>query len=284
MTRFVTLNQYINTWECDENDHMNVQFYFSMFDDASKLFASCNKMEDAFSKRISRHVRFHSELRSGSQVRILTSLVTPETDDGMPESGCFVQHVMENITNGLVAASALDLYEGTAWPSHANHQDKIDDNVMPRALKHDADFSLKSPEDFGETLIGRGIVHPAMCDATGHARDQAYISAASDVGSHAWAQVGMNSNWLKVNGFGRVSIEMRLCVLEGMKAGDQFSIHVAFTSLQPNMFTMRYDFFDIRDGRHIAFVDTAAMVFSVATRRSNHLPDFAKEAIKERMI
>ncbi len=284
MTRFVTLNQYINTWECDENDHMNVQFYFSMFDDASKLFASSNKMEEAFSKRISRHVRFHSELRSGSQVRILSSLVTPETDDGMPESGCFVQHIMENITNGLIAASSLDLYEGTAWPSHADHHDKIDDNVLPRALTEEADFLIKSPGDFGETLIGRGIVHPAMCDEAGQARDQAYISAASDVGSHAWAQVGMNSNWLKVNGFGRVSIEMRLCVLEGMKAGDQYSIHVAFTSLQPNMFTMRYDFFDIRDGRHIAFVDTAAMVFSVATRRSNQLPDFAKEAIKERLV
>ena len=125
MTRFVSLNQIVNTWECDEYDRMNVKFYFAKFADASRLFTATIGMEEILPNRISRHVRYLSELRSGAQIRVSTSLVTPEIDGERPESGCYIQHIMENVTSGILAATAVDRYEGTAWPSHADYQDGL---------------------------------------------------------------------------------------------------------------------------------------------------------------
>ena len=38
MSAIETLKSYVNTWECDENDHLNVQFYFRFFEDAAGHF------------------------------------------------------------------------------------------------------------------------------------------------------------------------------------------------------------------------------------------------------
>lgn len=38
MTIQATLFSFVNRWECDENDHLNVQFYFSRFEEADRQF------------------------------------------------------------------------------------------------------------------------------------------------------------------------------------------------------------------------------------------------------
>ena len=160
----------------------------------------------------------------------------------------------------------------------------MDENSKPRALLDAPDFGDKSPDDFGETLIARGVLHPALCTAEGVAREMAYVGAVSDAGSDAWAQVGLDSNWLKSNGFGRVSTEMRLCVRSRLKAGEIYTLHVAYTGIGKRSCGMRYDFFDMREGRHVAFLDANVMLFDLKTRRSAVLPDVARAAIEARII
>ena len=38
MAWLVTQRGFVNTWECDENEHLNVQFYFARFADAAAHF------------------------------------------------------------------------------------------------------------------------------------------------------------------------------------------------------------------------------------------------------
>ena len=283
MTRFVTLNQFVNIWECDENDHMNVQFYYAKFDDAGQIFAVCNGLETALGKRIGRHVRYHSELRGGAQIRILSSLVGGGDSNIGPQSGCYVQHVMQDCDSGRLAATALDWHEGAARTAYARIIDLLDMKAAPRALKAPADRGIRQAPAKPEAAVSRGILHPALCDAQGIARDQAYIGAVSDAASHAWDRIGVSTEWLNTHGFGRVAVEMRLCVHSPMRLGELYQLQLAFTGVQSRAFTKRYDFFDLRDGRHIAFLETAAMILNHTTRRSEPLPDFARDVIAQQL-
>src|SRR5690606_16110861 len=63
MPAFETLFSSVNRWECDENDHLNVQFYFTRFEEADRQFRLLSGLSDALvgSRRV-RHVRYHCEL------------------------------------------------------------------------------------------------------------------------------------------------------------------------------------------------------------------------------
>ena len=283
MTRFVSLNQFVNLWECDENDHMNVQFYYAKFQDAATLFALCHGLENKLGPMINRHVRYHAELRGGAQLQITSSIIASFGEMAAPGLGCFVQHVMRETTSGRIAATSLDWHEGVPPLDNANICDDVDPAVLPRGLKLAADLTSKQSPTEPEMIIARGILHPNLCDAEMVARNQAYIGAVSDAASHAWDQVGLSAQWLEDQGYGRVAVEMRLHILSPMKAGTAYQMQLSYTGLQTRAFTKRYDFFDIRDGTHLAFLEAAAMILNHTTRKSEPLPDFTRQAIEAKL-
>lgn len=60
-----SLKSFVNRWECDENDHMNVQFYWTKFQTAALHFRLAAGLDDLpETARSSRHVRYHSEVHA----------------------------------------------------------------------------------------------------------------------------------------------------------------------------------------------------------------------------
>ncbi|WP_114011383.1 thioesterase family protein [Cohaesibacter intestini] len=279
MTRFVSLNQFVNLWECDENDHMNVQFYFAKFQDAAQLFAMCHKLDDQLGPLINRHVRYHCELRGGAQIQITSSVIVAFGDLIAPGEGCFIQHVMRETTTGRIAATALDWHRGSLPPLSDALCDEANTAVMPRGLKDPADLTPRQPPQEDGLIIARGILHPGLCDGDMLARDQAYISAVSDAASHAWERVGLDVKWLESQGFGRMAVEMRLHILSPMKVGTAYQMQLGYTGLQARALTKRYDFFDMRDGAHLAILEAAVMLLNHTTRKSEPLPDFTRAKV-----
>ena len=292
MTRYLTLNQFVNTWECDENDHLNVQYYYSKFDDAAQLFLALHGLELALGQRRSRLVRYHSEMRSGEQLRILSSLVTAGQDDlatGLDgAAGQWVQHIMVEPQSGRLCATALDHYDGDVGDRSVYEiGDGLDPRVVARSLKSPPDFEpkdLAARREGGYIMTSRGILHPSLCSANGMARDQAYVGAVSDAAAHAWEAAGLNSVWLMERSLGRIAVEMRLVVLRPMPAGAAYEMQTGFNSLHSRSFSKRYDFFDIRSGEHYGYVEDTAMILNHQTRRSEPLPDFARIAISEKLV
>ena len=282
MTRFVTLNQFVNEWECDENDHMNVQFYYAKFDDAGQLFAACHGLEGSIGKRLSRHVRYHSELRGGAQLRILSSFVNRANSE--QPRGCMIQHVMEEVGSGKLAATALDWHEECPDGVPETVLDNLKAEASPRGISSQADLTPRRPKGDAGRIISRGVLNPSLCDAKGFARDQAYIGAGSDAASHSWNSIGIDTAWLEERSFGRVAVEMRLIIHTPMPAGSLYEMELSLTSLQSRAFCKRYDFFDVRAGTHFASLETAAMMLNHKTRRSEPLPDFAREAVQKVMV
>ncbi|WP_319530712.1 thioesterase family protein [uncultured Cohaesibacter sp.] len=281
MTRFVSLNQFVNTWECDENDHMNVQFYFAKFDDAATVFAAVHSLEDALGRRVSRHVRYHRELRGAAPLRVLSSLVHPIQAKSLWAPGTLVQHVMVETTTGAIAATALDYHEGVATADQEDILDQLEPLVTPRGIVETP--QIIEPPRAAERVVFRSVLHPDLCRADGTARDQAYIAAMSDAASHTWDEIGIDCNWLSEHGFGRIAVEMRLSLHKPMMAGCLYQLQISYRDLTSRAFGKRLDFFDVRDQTHYGHVDSTVMLLNHATRRSEPLPGFAREAITARL-
>ena len=130
-----TLFSFVNRWECDENDHLNVQFYFSRFEEADRQFQLISGLSEALvgARRV-RHVRYHKELRTGDLVTVRSAIAF----DGPHMLS--VVHEMYNTTSGALAATAIDGYEPNANSAKTlrgrfkDHQCPMIEAAAPRGI------------------------------------------------------------------------------------------------------------------------------------------------------
>lgn len=103
MASLETLLSFVNTWECDENDHLNVQFYFSKFEEADRQFRMLTGFSEALvgARRV-RHVRYHAELVAASLITVKSYVAF----DG-PHMLSVVHEMIEGST-GEICATAID--------------------------------------------------------------------------------------------------------------------------------------------------------------------------------
>lgn len=276
MPSICSLQTFVNIWECDENDHMNVQFYYSKFDDAGLIFQALSGLDAYLGPHNRRHVRYHSELRGGEQVAIHSSFVSSDWQ------GTIVQHIMIETHSGRLAATALDHYAQQAVGDFSQFSAELDPRAVSRSLTHPVDLTPVTRtmrEDQGVPVTSRGVVRADHCGPNGIARDQAYISCVSDAATHAWELVGLSGGWLNEKGYGRVAVEMRLSILEPLRLGDLFELRTSFKAVRSKSFTKHYDIFNIKTGRLCAINEATAMILNHSTRKSEPIPDFTQDAI-----
>ena len=276
-----SINQFVNLWECDENDHMNVQFYYAKFDDAGLVFLALSGLDGELGTHRMRHVRYHAEMRGGAQISIHSSLVSSSKD------GTLIQHIMTDSQTGTLTATALDHYPQETKGDYKRYQHAMDPRAQSCSLTHEFDdrpITLAMREEQGVAAPLRGVVGSVYCDQNGETRDQAYIAFVSDAASHVWDLVGLGTGWLDERGFGRVAVEMRLSIRQPLQLGDLFELRTSFIGLRSKSFSKRYDIFNLKTGELSASVEATAMILNHETRRSEALPDFARDAIKARLI
>ena len=90
-----TARSFVNSWQCDENVHMNVQFYWKCFGDAGQIFHQlCGSKPQRW---IDRHVRYHDELGMGSNIIIRSAALAGRRQ---------IVHLMDNGDTGQLSATA----------------------------------------------------------------------------------------------------------------------------------------------------------------------------------
>jgi acyl-CoA thioester hydrolase len=288
MPAIETLKTIVNTWECDENDHMNVQFYWSKFADADAHFLFLAGLDPALlGPRRVRHVRYHAEMRAGTPVTCTSSLCA---DGPHPVS---VVHEMREGGSGRLMATALDGY-ATA-PAIATHllrqASKVRAPMPPEAAPRSfaappaaLGTPLKRLETLGATVTYRGRVMPADCQANGFLDDRGYVARFTDAGPHAWAEAGLHHDFLAENTLGRVAVEMKLTVGQELTAGTLIHVLTAFTAVGRSTFSMRHHIVDTRADRIAAIGELTVLIMDLKARRSVPLPVSARERLSERVI
>lgn len=263
-----THRSFVNTWECDENAHMNVQFYFKRFDEAARFLSSAHGGAMDGPLPATRHVRFHAELPAAATTRILSGVI----GDG-PFVG-HVVHVLENMETGMLSATALDAPSGLAAPGVAAGEVE---RALPRGLGAAPASPLSGEEVLarGGLLANRSIAQPAECDAGGHLLEQFHVARFTDAAPHVWEQGGVGIDWLRAMNHGRVALEMKITHHQPARAGDGLLLYSRPAPLSAKTFLLYHELKRLSDGAPIVTGEVVAVVMNLATRKTVPLPDTA---------
>lgn len=267
--RYVSLRSTVNTWECDENAHMNVQFYFTKFDDADRIFRSQFSLPTLIrAARQTRHVRYHREAAAAAMLEVSSAIVLR---DG---AAAAVVHKMTNEPDRFLVATALDCYDPAAMEqiSSTSKLPFVDwkriTNALPRGLNLEP--ALPVSKDLTMVPTYSGFIHPKDFDANGHLQDRAYISCFTDGAPHTWWEGGIEPRWLKENGFGRVAVELKLTYGETPPPGSALTMQTAFTEVRKSTFTVRHIL--TNEGVVVGYGDQVSLMMDLDKRKAVPLP------------
>jgi len=259
----------VEAWECDDNDHLNIQFYFERFAmaEAHAVLALGGAVPAA--APLSRHVRFHSELRGGDLVRIASEVAWADGRLG-------VLHRMTDPADGRLAATAVDLYDA---PGRGGELDEV---AGPRSL--DA-----GPTPFadvsgpGRKVTGRWVVQPSECVAAGGLSDRGLVALISRANAQFWNGSPCGRDFMAARNWGRAVVEMKLTV--GTRPAAGTPILVASSPIQAlrSAVALRHAFVDAASGAVLAMVDGSSVIFDRVARKAQKLPDAMREWLDARI-
>lgn len=284
MPAIETLRSFVNTWECDENDHLNVQFYFAKFDEADRQFRFLTGLSDALvgARRV-RHVRYHGELWAAALITVRSYAVF----DG-PHAFSVVHEMLDGST-GKLAATALDGYApstraaGELRKRFAEVSGEMIPQAAPRSFEAAAAVTTASEKallDGGASIINRATVMPRDCTAEGRAEDRFALACITDGVPHLWERTAMTRAWLEKNDYGRVAMEMKLTYGTPLKAGMPVHVVTGFTGCADKTFTFRHHLFDSAAGRIAAVMDVTGLVMDLEARKAVPLTAEARADIE----
>lgn len=280
-----TLLSFVNRWECDENDHLNVQFYFSRFEEAERQFSLITGLTDALAgARRVRHVRYHKELRTGDLIKIRSSIAF----DGPHLLS--VVHEMSNLATGELAATAIDGYEPNAnsvktlRSRFQDYQCPMVELAAPRGIPASPQgtrITLDSVLGAGAKICFRSTVLPRHVGADGRADDGFALACFTDGVVHVWQRTPMDHAYMAANNCGRVAVEMKLTWASPVKTGDAIVVASGLIGYNGKTITMRHHMFESRTKRLVAICDVVALVMDLGARKAVTLPDTAMKEISQ---
>lgn len=280
----VTRRELVNRWECDENDHWNIQFYVRSFEQASEIAAIKSGAGEVPAGRPRMiHVRYHREMMESRGV--VTSVA--RIGDG-PFAGAIV-HAITDAESGVLSATALEtpvpfdagnaIYPGLPEITAAEAEP-----AMPRGVPAGPD-----PAEDTEAMLRRGKAIESHCGVvrvheTNIEREilaTAVVSRFSDGATHVWNHAGVLPHWLRENGHGRVAVEMKIGMLEAAREGDPLRLVSWAFDPQGKTFALRHQMENMKTGQIVATGYVRCLVLNHQTRRAVALPDFIVQALLE---
>lgn len=275
-----TLRDTVNSWECDENDHVNVKSYAARFDSAVRTFL----VEAGWQvpHRLGRLIRYHAELRGGEPVHATTAMVA--------------------LANGLVALEhRLYASQRAGTPLSATALD-----VLPDVSREDLSaFNLPEPgqdslpkagtiafppmveTDALETLTTtyRGVIAPSAFGSDLESADGAMLNDGylvgmiSDAATHAWAMAGADDAWLRAQGWGRAAVQLQVAYGARPKPGDVVRIQTGLKARSAKTISYRHHVVNRMSDEVIAIVDITSLMLNLSTRRAMAWPQDKLDAL-----
>lgn len=288
----------VQTWECDNMGHMNVQFYVAKADEglaalAAALGLSARAQRSAFASLIPRehHIRFHRELRPGAPFAILGGVV-----DCRPE-GLIVYEEMQNAASGAVAATFVTRAEWCevetrgGLPLPVNAIAKAPDLTVPlppQGAPRGLDMApprpaptIKDAERMGLITTFRGAVLGEHCDAAGYLTMRHYMGRVSDGIPNLIAQTrGEDRSASRIGG---AALEYRFVYRTYAREGDLLVLKSGLKSVGAKTYTWCHWLFDAESGENVATAEAVAISMDLVERKAIEIPPDMRANL-ERMV
>lgn len=289
----------VNTWECDENGHLNVRFWAAKAQEALAGLAAQLGMPRAFAADgeatlvvREQHIRFLREAHAGASLYATGGVVSlGETDarllvvmrhaDATPAAT--FQLVVEH-------ATARDL-RSFAWPARIRERAQaLAAEIPPFAAARSIDLSpvqasasLPRALELGLRRIGLGVIGPVECDVFGRMRPEIFIGRVSDGVGRLFGEtrpVPEAPEGETPARIGGAVLEYRVLHLGWPQAGDGVEFRSGFAGCDARTRRVMHWMVDPQSGRPWASAEAVVISFDLDKRKVVDISPAAQEAFR----
>ena len=282
-----TARSSVQTWECDQMGHMNVQFYMAkeaegMATLASALGLRTRSEVNAHAVLVPReqHIRFHRELRPGAPFIVQGGVLQAKSE------GVVLYQEMNNAATSSLSAtfvtyaewSDLEYRTGLPLPVVAVSKSTAYTTELPA---HGAARGLElvpprpapllsEAQDMGLITTFQGCVQDEHCDRYGYMHTRCYMGRVSDAIPNLIAQTtGRDRSTPDVGG---AALEYRFLYRTQARAGDLLMIKSGLKSVSAKTYVWCHWLFDAESGQCFATAEAVAVSLDLRERKAIEIP------------
>jgi acyl-CoA thioester hydrolase len=212
-----TFSTAVNTWQCDENNHLNVQFYTEFAHEASaSLLAQlgfgprAQRAAGVATRAVDDHVRYLREFRVVEPVEVHSAAVE------VGERDLVAYHEVRNPAKNEVAATVRRRITcDRAWPADFRARAEaacvtLPETARPRSVGKMSlpDMHLSQAASVGLIEVGRTQITPDECDERGDFLPRHHFGRYSDGAPVLWNHLGFDRAAMQERQEGSVVVEM----------------------------------------------------------------------------
>jgi acyl-CoA thioester hydrolase len=271
-----TFGTAVNTWQCDENDHLNVQFYTEFAHEASSHLLSSL----GFGPRAQRaagvatgasedHVRYLREFREVDPVEVHSAPVE------VGERHLVAYHELRNPAESEIAATVRRrIVCDRPWPADFRAQAEaatvtLPENAKPRSVgkRPLPDLMLSDAPRVGLIDVGRTQVTPDECDEKGEFLPRHQFGRYSDGAPVLWNHLGFDRAAMQERQEGSVVVEMLNHYRRPLRAGDLVVVMSGLAAFTDRVLTFTHFLFEAETGTLAACAEAVGMKFDQKVRK-----------------
>jgi acyl-CoA thioester hydrolase len=271
-----TFSTAVNTWQCDENDHLNVQFYTEFGHEAqAHLLASLGlgpRAQRAAGLTLGTawdHVRYLREFRVVDAVEVRSAPIE------VGPRHLLAYHEIRNASDGAVAATLRRrLTSDRPWPESFRARAEaarvaLPAKARPRSVGKIAlpDLRLADAARTGLVDIGRTVITPSECDELGEFLPHHQFGRYSDGAPLLWNHLGFDRTAMQERGEGSVVIEMLNHYRRPLRAGDLLVVMSGLASFTDKVLSFTHFLFEAETGTLAACAEAVGMKFDQKIRK-----------------
>tara|TARA_R110002110_G_scaffold165930_18_gene366376 strand:+ start:6612 stop:7532 length:921 start_codon:yes stop_codon:yes gene_type:complete len=279
----------VQTWECDQMGHMNVQFYVEKAGDGLAGLALALGLGPRTVRRESarlfvrdHHVRFLREQRPGAPFFLRAGILD------VRDFGLRVYEEMVNTSSGEPAATFIAEVE---WLDEETHELKplpakvkaaaknlVTDLPLhgsPRGLEiYDPRPAPKLTDADGMGMVPtwQGEIGIAQCDGQGFLTVRHFMGIVSDGIPNLLAQTN-GADRSRTPTVGGAALEYRFVYRRYPRAGDVLTLRSGLKQVGQKTYTWCHWLFDLESGEAVATAEAVAIALDLTTRRAIPIPD-----------
>ena len=271
-----TFTTAVNTWQCDENAHLNVQFYTEFGHEASAHLMhtlalgpraqaaaglSVNVQED--------HIRYLREFRIVDTVEVRSAPVE------VGERTLTLYHEVRNPADNALASTIVRRLEGDRpWPDSFRRRAEAARMELPASARPRSagqtplpDIRLEDCGRIGLIGVGRTVIKPEECDEHGRFLPRRQFGRYSDAAPWLWNHLGFDRAAMQERGEGSVVVETLHSYRRPLKAGTLLVIMSGLAGYTDKILKLVHFAFDAESGTLAACSEGVGMKFDQKARK-----------------
>lgn len=271
-----TFSTAVNTWQCDENDHLNVQFYTEFAHEASAHLLGylgfgprAQRAAGAVASAVDDHVRYLREFRIVEPVEVHSAPVE------IGERHIVAYHEVRNPAGGHVAATIRRRIAcSEPWPARVRARAEATRIDLPAAARPRSvgklelpDLSLQTAAHTGLIEVGRTQITPDECDERAEFLPRHQFGRYSDGAPILWNHLGFDRAAMQERQEGSVVVEMLNHYRRPLRAGDLAVVMSGLAAFTDKVLTFTHFLFEAESGTLAACAEAVGMKFDQKVRK-----------------